>query len=92
MTESERLLAELEATVNRQRREGRALVKSLSAGRYTGRTRRPDFGRQDQPLDLVKAQLTLNHLHRAGKLTDEQAGKAQARLMALRPTEIIRLK
>ena len=73
------------------------LMKSLT---YTGNSRRrgANFGKpgvrhvSEQPIDLVKAQLALNHLHRTGKLTDEQASTAQAKLMALRPVEIVLLK
>jgi hypothetical protein len=104
MTDTERRLAELENMHRAMVRDGenrrRMMAKSFAAGRYAGNTRRraPDFGKagtrhvSEQPVDLVKAQLTLNHLHRTGKLTDEQAGKAQSRLMALRPTQVISLE
>ena len=99
MTDIETMLARLEATHAEMKRDIQTRRQLTKAMRYTGQTRRgANFGKagvrhvSEQPIDLVKAQLTLNHLHRTGKLTDEQAGKAQARLMALRPTEIIRLK
>ena len=100
MTETERMLARLEATHAEMKRDGenrRALMKSFF---YGGQSRRrgANFGKpgvrhvSEQPVDLVKAQLALNHLHRTGQLTDEQAGKAQAKLMALRPVETVLLK
>ena len=87
---SEYLLGQLERSLARLDRTA-PLHKSMSYGSGT-RRRRPDFGKTEQPIDLVKAQLALNNLHRTGQLTDEQAAKAQAKLMSLRPTQVITWK
>jgi hypothetical protein len=87
---SEYLLGQLERSLARLDRT--PLRKSMA---YTGNTRRrsaPDFGKPEQPVDLLKAQRALDNLHRSGQLTDEQAGKAQAKLMSLRPTQVITWK
>lgn len=100
MSDIEKMLADLEATHAEMKRDiqhRRALMKSFA---YGGQSRRrgANFGKpgvrhvSEQPVDLVKAQLALNHLHRTGKLTDEQAGKAQAKLMAMRPVQVISLE
>ena len=73
------------------------MLKSLSAGRARTR-RRLDFGRtgvqhMSAPrIDLVKAEQALRNLDRAGLLTKAQSETAWGRLMALRPTEIVRIK
>jgi hypothetical protein len=97
MSEYTDLLADLENTLATQRREGRRMLKSLSAGRARTR-RRLDFGKTGSRhisasrIDLVKAETTLRSLDRAGLLTKAQSSEAWSRLMALRPTEIVRIK
>ncbi len=97
MSEYTDLLADLENTLATQRREGRRMLKSLSAGRARAR-RRLDFGKTGSRhisasrIDLVKAETTLRSLDRAGLLTKAQSSEAWSRLMALRPTEIVRIK
>jgi hypothetical protein len=69
MSEFDRLLADLENTLARQRESSRQMRKSMnSASRYTGRTRRPDFGKTEQPVavDLLKAETQLRDLDRRG--------------------------
>ena len=96
MSEYEKLLADLEASVAKLDR--RPLRKSLNANkaRYQGNTRRaPDFGKDgDQPagVDLLKAELAFNALCKSGALTDAQINEGRRRLMNLRPVEIIRVK
>lgn len=99
MSEYTDLLADLENTIAAQRREGRQMRKALSAGRArTNTRRRPDFGKTGSRhisasrIDLVKAETTLRNLDRAGLLTKAQSESAWARLMSLRPTEIVRIK
>ena len=97
MSDIEKMLADLEATHRQMVRDGqhrRQLMKSLT---YTGNTRRraPDFGKpgvQPAGIDLLKAENQLRALDRAGLLTKAQSGEAWARLMRLRPTEIVRVK
>jgi hypothetical protein len=97
MSEYTDLLADLENTLATQRREGRRMLKSLSAGRARAR-RRLDFGGAsvrhsgDSRIDLVKAETTLRSLDRAGLLTKAQSSEAWSRLMSLRPTQIVRVR
>ena len=97
MTETERMLARLEATHAEMKRDGqhrRQLMKSLT---YTGNSRRraPDFGKagvQPAGIDLVKAELAFNTLVKSGALTDAQINEGRRRLMNLRPVETVLLK
>lgn len=97
MSEYETLLQELEQLHASNLRSARTMRKSLSAGRARTR-RRLDFGKTGSRhisasrIDLVKAETTLRNLDRAGLLTKAQSESAWARLMSLRPTEIVRIK
>ena len=97
MTETERMLARLEATHAEMKRDvqhRRQLMKSLT---YTGNTRRraPDFGKQGvQPagIDLTAAETCLRRLDQRGLLTKSQSAEAWRRLTNLRPVETVLLK
>lgn len=97
MTETERMLARLEATHAEMKRDAqhrRALMKSFAYGGQT-RRRAPDFGKpgvQPANIDLTAAETCLRRLDQRGLLTKSQSAEAWRRLTNLRPVETVLLK
>ena len=97
MTETERLLARLEATHAEMKRDIQHRRQLIKAMRYTGQTRRRalDFGKpgvQPANIDLTAAETCLRRLDQRGLLTKSQSAEAWRRLTNLRPVETVLLK
>lgn len=89
MTIYDRQLAEIEELYNRQRHSGRQMLKALRHNDYgTLHKPRPE----GQGFDLMKAENQMRDLDRRGVLTRGQSEAAWAKLRALRPTQVLRVR